>query len=764
MSSKGILQKYSGTPDVFHTQTFIEEIIGHRFRTYQDLYDLHNFLKKKETKNLETIEKSKINGIELTEEQKQDINHTYTRQIFLLFYILLDIYFYIIKLCELLIYLKLGGHNYLDKSLSSLYGGVIRKINPFVHRGGSSPPLETDSEEELDEVGPLPGSENLRHQRQRVMTSKLLARKRAKAQGRQAAKNIRLQLAEQEPARSRLPPIQNLSHDGLVAYLNSLPTYSEQLEKTPRYASGKPNYNTPEGQVLLNILVRDNFQPSPEDSQGKRSQLYPESTPLPTGYDDSEFPRISHALNGMFASKLAKTVVNGLQAMDSVIKGMKTMSDNELVGQLMAETGNMGVPDTDPVAGSAVPTDTGLVSESTSDSSIMLSVVNMGTRLINLVFNANDVLIKMDPIKIGPPGAEAQAFSDDPGICEIGNCENGVGQMIFADSGVYSGQFKEGVPHGEGILVQPEGDGGSIQIGQFEDGLPLRTSMCTMLPTDGEMTCTDKQLDIWKMNAIQPQYWERAMAVTAPVSDTVESALTLQDQFFAASPISDTGTKTTWVARKVFNPGMGFTVLCASPLAANPLVLGTCGVVGAAHIARATAGLLNTIPQKGIKRHEAKTNLLPVPALVDSTDVANVVMHGITLGTSTIPRGVPNDSATELVRQLTTVGNEPSAELTRQLTRVGIDAFRDPSMIEMVTSIARSTILSSSQAAAENVNTLLIRALQLGHHILESAPDNKAKIAAAAFIALKVNRVVSDDLEANKEQLEFLEMLTGLRD
>lgn len=60
--------------------------------------------------------------------------------------------------------------------------------------------------------------------------------------------------------------------------------------------------------------------------------------------------------------------------------------------------------------------------------------------------------------------------------CLKGNCVNGYGveKKLFTEIAedaysIYSGTFKDGIPHGKGKLISPYGD---IYIGEFKDGMP----------------------------------------------------------------------------------------------------------------------------------------------------------------------------------------------------------------------------------------------------------------------------------------------------
>ena len=50
--------------------------------------------------------------------------------------------------------------------------------------------------------------------------------------------------------------------------------------------------------------------------------------------------------------------------------------------------------------------------------------------------------------------------------CVSGNCDNGYGIMVYEDHGLYAGEFKNGMSHGNGIYYSPDGD--RIE-GSFED-------------------------------------------------------------------------------------------------------------------------------------------------------------------------------------------------------------------------------------------------------------------------------------------------------
>ena len=50
--------------------------------------------------------------------------------------------------------------------------------------------------------------------------------------------------------------------------------------------------------------------------------------------------------------------------------------------------------------------------------------------------------------------------------CTVGDCQNGQGTLIFPDGNKFIGNFKNGKPSGQGVLILPEGK----YVGQFENG------------------------------------------------------------------------------------------------------------------------------------------------------------------------------------------------------------------------------------------------------------------------------------------------------
>ena len=60
--------------------------------------------------------------------------------------------------------------------------------------------------------------------------------------------------------------------------------------------------------------------------------------------------------------------------------------------------------------------------------------------------------------------------------CIEGDCENGFGKSIDLSGQLYFGEFKDGIPHGQGTLTTPDG---SKYEGQYRKGLPYGRGTAT---------------------------------------------------------------------------------------------------------------------------------------------------------------------------------------------------------------------------------------------------------------------------------------------
>ena len=66
-------------------------------------------------------------------------------------------------------------------------------------------------------------------------------------------------------------------------------------------------------------------------------------------------------------------------------------------------------------------------------------------------------------------GVDKIAMSDvGQSDCVAGNCENGVGKLIFSSGSSYAGRWKNGKYHGQGRYVD---DSGVQYVGEWKDGL-----------------------------------------------------------------------------------------------------------------------------------------------------------------------------------------------------------------------------------------------------------------------------------------------------
>ena len=61
--------------------------------------------------------------------------------------------------------------------------------------------------------------------------------------------------------------------------------------------------------------------------------------------------------------------------------------------------------------------------------------------------------------------------------CVEGDCANGYGQMTYEDGSIYSGEWKNGNRHGQGVLTRA--NGGGVYIGDWQDGMPNGQGLLT---------------------------------------------------------------------------------------------------------------------------------------------------------------------------------------------------------------------------------------------------------------------------------------------
>ena len=357
-----------------------EQMFGRKLRTTEDYNEAQNYLKEEINKNLKVIKISKNKGVKLTDAQKNNIQYTFIKQLFILLYLILSMESRIKNLVELLTLAGYDVSKYLNNKfqyLTNLNGGSNQ--NPFV--------IPEDQEQLLAKISGMSKKKKLtKSQRKKIQKEKL---------------------QEELEKQKRLNEFKKR-----VAYLNSLPSYEEQVEITPANALGKPDFNTPEGQILLDILTRDNIQPlfevykEDKTTAEQRRKLYENVLPLPMGYDDSDVPEFSYKMNELFASETAKNIVIGVQILNDAVGMAKSVQS--FVEEFRPSDSGFLPPEIEAQIPAYSTGRNAIIPKYVKDSTSKGNTSSIFSAALDAATDLNEKLKKADPFKIGPPGAAAE--------------------------------------------------------------------------------------------------------------------------------------------------------------------------------------------------------------------------------------------------------------------------------------------------------------------------------------------------------------------
>lgn len=593
--------------------SLIEQLFGHRLRTNRDISKAQNYLKEQINKNLNIIKLSKNKGVELTKQEKNNIQYTFIKQFFILVYLVFNMESQIKNLVEILTQAGYDVSKYLNnksKYLTNLYGGAMSQ-NPFV--------IPEDQEDELGRiVGMSKKKKTTKSQRKKIQKEKLQ---------KELEKQKRLNEFKKR-----------------VAYLNSLPSYEEQLKVTPRNTLGKPDFNTPEGYILHDILLRDKIQPlfevykEDKTSAEQRRELYENVLPLPTGYDDSDVPEFSYKMNELFASETAKNIVQGIQILNEAIGMVKNVQSfvdefRPSDGQFLPPEIEAQIPAYSTGRNAIIPKYVKNVTSEGNTSSMFSYALNVATDL-------NEKFKKADPFKIGPPGAAAQETTD--GKCLSGDCESGYGIYQMPSGAIYEGNHKYGgLRHGKGKYTKVDG---SVIEGEFKYGQPVGQAAKQREASDARAAAHQSSSSIETVTenvetsstviGHQPNIIERMAESTKDVHQGIDSVAKTWDYVMGASVVEDSGTLVSGAIRTLVNLDMATDAACAATAAfpfspITPWMVAPCATKQSIKLARGIQGVANVPIKKLTERAEAKRTGQEVPAMITTGDVIEAGIHGL---------------------------------------------------------------------------------------------------------------------------------------